>query len=246
MIDQATLQKLIEMRLPHMAESYREQMKNPQFNELMFEERFGILVDIEWSRRKSHRLSKLIKNARFQQPHAVIENIEYLPDRNLDRSQLLRFSTCKYIEEKHNLILLGATGAGKSYLSCALGVSACRNFYKVSYIRLPDLLNELAVARGEGVFSKVIATYKNVPLLILDEWLLVKLSHVEARDLLELIEARHQSGSTIFCSQFSPAGWAAKIGEDTLAEAILDRIVHNAYTVVIDGKESMRKRNAIE
>ena len=136
--------------------------------------------------------------------------LEYLPDRNLDRNQLLRLSTCTYIEEKHNLILLGATGAGKSYIVCALGVSACRNFYKVRYIRLPDLFNELAVAWGECVFSKAISAYKNVPLLILDEWLLVKLSNTEARDLLELVEARHQNCSTIYCSQFSPAGWAVR------------------------------------
>src|SRR5699024_5886115 len=116
------------------------------------------------------------------------------------------------IQEKHNVMLLGASGNGKTYLACALGIAACRNFYTVKYIRLPDLLNELSVARGEGIFKKVIGTYKKVGLLILDEWLLVGLKETEARDLLEIVESRHHKGSTIFCSQFAPEGWHEKIG----------------------------------
>ena len=138
-----------------------------------------------------------------------------------------------------------SSGVGKTYLSNALGIAACRQFYTVKYIRLPDLMNELAVARGEGIYKKVMNQYKKVSLLILDEWLLIPLSNTEARDLLEIVEARHKRGSTIFSSQFTPAGWHGKIGEGTLADAILDRIVHDSYTILVDGEESMRKRKGI-
>lgn len=223
-----------EMRLTAMAESYRTQLQDPSYGALSFEERLGLIVDIEWARRKNNRLSKLIRSAGFQQTDACIENIKYHADRKLDKAQITRLSTCNYIQEKHNIIIMGASGAGKTYLACAFGMSACRNFYTVKYIRLPDLLNELAVARGKGIYKKVINQYKKVKLLILDEWLLVPLKESEARDLLEIVEARHQNGSTIFCSQFSPAGWHGRIGEGTLADAILDRIVYDSYPITIE------------
>ncbi|HWR08231.1 ATP-binding protein [Sporomusa sp.] len=135
---------------------------------------------------------------------------------------------------------------GKTYLGCSFGVAACRNFYTVKYIRLPDLLNELTIARSEGCYAEVIKQDRKVSLLILDEWLLMPLGSSEARDLLEIIEARHNLASTIFCSQFTPAGWHSKIGEDTLADAILDRIIYNSYKIIIEGKDSMRKRKGIQ
>ncbi|MFD1707937.1 ATP-binding protein, partial [Siminovitchia sediminis] len=181
--------------------------------------------DTEWSRRQNNKLERLIKSAQLSNNQASIEDIEYHPDRKLDKSQILRLAHGNYIEEYHNIILKGASGNGKTYLACAFGIAACRQFYKVKYVRLPDLLDELAVARGEGIFRKVIKQYKKVNLLILDEWLLTPLKGNEARDLLEIIEARHRNGSTIFCSQFDPRGWHEKIGEETLADAILDRIV---------------------
>jgi DNA replication protein DnaC len=240
-----TLRKLHEMRLAAMADSYQNQLLDPNFQALSFEEHFGLLVDLEWSRRKNNRLSSLIRKADFQQSNACIEDIEYHTDRKLDRTQILRLATGAYIQDKLNIIIMGASGAGKTYLACAFGIAACRNYYPVKYIRLPELLNELAVARGEGIYQRVIKTYKKIPLLILDEWLLVSLKENEARDLLEIVEARHQRGSTVFCSQFSPAGWHGKIGESTLADAILDRIVHSSYTITIEGMDSMRKRKGL-
>ncbi len=245
MVHEPTLRKLQEMRLSVMAESYQNQLLDQNFQVLSFEERFGLLVDTEWSRRKNNRLSSLIRKADFQQSNACIEDIEYHVDRKLDRTQVLRLATGAYIQDKLNIIIMGASGAGKTYLACAFGIAACRNSYPVKYVRLPELLNELAVARGEGIYQRVMKSYKKIPLLILDEWLLVSLKESEARDLLEIVEARHQRGSTIFCSQFAPAGWHGKIGESTLADAILDRIVHSSYTITIEGMDSMRKRKGL-
>jgi len=245
MINQETVNKLHDMRLSAMAEAYREQMENNDMSALSFDERFGMMVDFEWSRRKSNHLKGLIKKAGLHFPNAAIEDVEYHADRKLDRSQILQLSGCNYIAEKHNIILLGASGAGKTWLACAFGMAACRNYYSTKYIRLPDLLNELAVARGEGQFLKVMKTYKKVSLLILDEWMLMPLTDTQSRDVLEIVEARHQTGSTIFCSQFSPEGWHSKIGESTLADAILDRIVHDSYSIFIDGDDSMRRRKGI-
>jgi DNA replication protein DnaC len=245
MVQETTLRKLHEMRLSVMAESYENQLLDQNFQALSFEERFGLLVDTEWSRRKNNRLASLIRKADFQQSNACIEDVEYHADRKLDRTQVLRLATGAYIQDKLNIIIMGASGAGKTYLACAFGIAACRNFYPVKYVRLPELLNELAVARGEGIYQRVMKTYKKIPLLILDEWLLVSLKESEARDLLEIVEARHQRGSTIFCTQFAPAGWHGKIGESTLADAILDRIIHSSYAITIEGKDSMRKRKGL-
>ena len=245
MINQETVQKMIDMRLSAMADAFRYQQQNSKdYHSLSFEDRLGMLIDSEWSRRKSNHLTKLIKDSKLHTPNAAIEDIDYHADRQIDRAQLLRLATCSYITDKNNIILMGSTGSGKTYIACALGIAACRKSYSVRYIRLPDLLAELDVARGHGVFAKTIKQYKKVSLLILDEWLLTPLTEVEARDLLEIVEARHSVASTIFCSQFASAGWRDKIGEETIAEAIMDRIVHNAYEITIHSKESMRKKMA--
>jgi DNA replication protein DnaC len=246
MLEQATIEKLHQMKLSAMAEAFRKQTQDPSLAGLGFEDRFGLIVDTEWSKRKNNHLTRLIRNAVFSDASACVENIEYSADRKLDKTQIATLSTCNYIQERHNIIILGAAGAGKSYLGCALGNAACRNFFGVKYIRLPELLNDLAVARGEGAFKKLIKEYKRVSLLILDEWLLVPLSSQGARDLLEIVEARHKRASTIFISQFAPQGWHQRIDEATLADAILDRIVHDSYTICIEGKDSMRKKKGIK
>jgi DNA replication protein DnaC len=245
MMNEATITRLYEMKLSAMAASYRQQMENNSIHKFSFDERFGLLVDTEWTSRKNNRLKRLIHRADFPLLGACIEDIEYRADRKLNREQIIQLATCDYIAEKRNVIILGATGAGKTYLSCALGMAACRLFYSVKYVRLPELLDELSTARGEGIFQKVLQGYKKIGLLILDEWLLIPLSDSESRDLLEIVESRHGRCSTIFSSQFDPAGWQAKIGEGPLAEAVLDRIVHGSHTIFIDGEQSMRKYKGI-
>ena len=245
MVNEATISRLYEMGFSTMAASYRQQMGDSGINKLSFDERLGLLVDTEWTNRKNNRLKRLIRSAGFPISNACIEDIEYRADRKLDREQILHFGTCAYIGKRHNIIILGATGAGKTYLSCALGMSACRLFHSVKYIRLPDLLDELFIARGEGTFKNVMQGYKKIALLILDEWLLTPLTVSESRELLEIVEARSGRCSTIFSSQFDPAGWQVKIGEGPLAESILDRIIHDSYTILIGGQESMRKYKGI-
>ncbi|MUV37157.1 Insertion sequence IS408 putative ATP-binding protein [Lentibacillus sp. JNUCC-1] len=154
MTNESTLSKLNDMRMAAMAESYQEQLRNPDYQSMTFEDRFALLVDLEWSRRQNNKLERLIKGAQFRNNQAAIEDIEYHADRKLDKEQILRLASGQYIEEHRNIILKGASGNGKTYLACAFGIAACRQFYKVKYIRLPDLLDELAVARGKGCSGK--------------------------------------------------------------------------------------------
>jgi DNA replication protein DnaC len=245
MLNENTVSKLHEMHLSVMAQAFRDQTTDNGFAGMSFEERFGLLVDAEWAARKSNRMTRLIRNADYAISGACVEDIEYHPDRKLDKTQISRLAACQYIQEYHNVVILGATGSGKSYIACALGMAASRSFFAVKYIRLPDLLAELAIARGDGSYRKVMKQYKQTKLLILDEWLLFPLKESEARDLLEIVEARHKRASTIFCSQFDVAGWHLKIGEPTLADAICDRIVHDSYTILIEG-DSMRKKKGIQ
>lgn len=242
MLNSETVEKLRDMKMGTMARKFGEQLASPNISALSFEERFGMLVDIEWTTRRNNRLKRLIRAANYSVSNAALEDIDYTPDRKLDKSLIERLGTCTYIENHHNVILLGATGSGKTYIANALGMTANRNFLTVKYIRLPELLADLTVAKIDGTYKKVLKTYKSVALLIIDEWLLSPLKDTEARDLLEITEGRYHKGSTIFCSQFDVKGWHEKIADPTLADSIVDRIVHDAYKIIIEGKESMRKK----
>lgn len=246
MLDNNTVTKLREMKLNVMADIFKEQMADPKYQSMSFEDRFGMLVDRQWQTRKNNRLKSLIKQANFSVSSACIEDIDYGSGRNLDKNLILLLSKCDYINNHNSVIILGATGTGKTYLACALGMAAVRNFIQVKYIRLPELLTEIAIARSSNtMYTKTIPQYQKYPLLIIDEWLLHDLTEMEARDLLEIMEYREKCASTIFCSQFDIRGWREKIKNRIVADAVCDRIVHKSYVIEIEAKDSMRKLNGI-
>ena len=193
MINQSTIDKLIEMRLSSMADAFRIQMNDPSMKEVPFEDRFGMLVDVEYTNRKNNRLKRLIRQAELEQPDASIAAIDYQSGRKLNKDLISRLATCEYITEYRNIFITGATGSGRTYMACAFGMEACKHYYTVKYVRLPDLLLDLQAARDSGTFTSVLKKYTKPVLLIIDEWLLLKLTESEARNLFELIHKRGRS-----------------------------------------------------
>ena len=248
MLNETTLGKLRDLKLKSMADGFNEQLSNTHFEQMAFEERFGLLVDAEWTRRENGRRERLFKKATFSVGSACIEDIEYHADRKFDRNLITKLGTCNYINESHNIIILGPTGSGKTFLGNAFGVAASNKRFAVKFTKLPDLLSELSIAYGERKYHQILKQYTQVKLLILDEWLLFPLRGEEARFLFDLVDSRYNTGATIFCSQFEPNGWYEKIGEPALADAICDRIINNAYTIVAGSKdsESMRRRKGLK
>ena len=214
MTNQSTIDKLIGMRLTTMADAFRNQLDDPKFKEVPFEDRFGMLVDIEYSNRKNNRQKRLIRNAGFDQPEANIMDINYTSGRKLNKNLINRLATCEYISEHRNLFITGATGCGKTYMACAFGIEACKQYFNTRYVRLPDLLIDLEMARTDGSYKKVMAKYANPVVLILDEWLLLKPTDPEQRDIFELLHRRRKKSSTIFCSQYEFEEWYDQLGGD--------------------------------
>jgi DNA replication protein DnaC len=240
MLNETTMTKLRAMNLKAIGDAFHEQLTGKQCEQMPFEDRFGLLVDIEWMRRENSRLSKLIKNACFPFRSACLEDLDYTT-REIDKNLIVNLSTCNYIFNQQNLLILGPTGGGKTFLATALGLAATRKRLVVKYYRTPDLLSDFAIARGEGNLRKLLKQLSKFALLILDEWLLFPLTENEVRDIFDLIECRNSFGAMIFCSQFEMKGWHSKIGELCVADAICDRISARCTTIKLEPHESMRR-----
>jgi DNA replication protein DnaC len=240
---EATIEKLLLMKLYGMAEGLREQMNNPEYRDLDFEERFGLLVDKEKLYRENRQLKTLASKAHFRHPSACFENIDFRTKRGLTRDGLFRLCQNEWIRNRHNLIIVGPTGVGKTFIACALGVSAIRQGISTLYVRMPRFARELKIARADGSYVKLLQRLQRMRLLIIDDWGLNTFADEERRDFLEIMEDRHQVRSTIIASQLPITMWHDVIGDPTLADAICDRIVHNAHKIILTG-ESMRKTHS--
>lgn len=237
MLNNPTIEKLMDLKLRVMA----QMMKEPEHNllELSFEERLGIMVEREWLAKKNARIKRLLRNASLGIT-ACIEDIDYSSQRTIDKQVIRTLSTCAFIEQKLNIIISGKTGSGKSYLACAFGNNACRQGYIVKYFRIPGLLLEIEHARSENRYAKFMAGLQKVKLLILDDIGLKSYSLEESRDILEIAEIRYSQGSTILAGQIPHTKWYNLFSDPTIADAIMDRFVHNSYILALDSKQSMR------
>jgi DNA replication protein DnaC len=239
MLIQPLLDKLTQLRLPGIRSGLEEQLQNPQYAELSFEDRLGLLVDLECTRRADNSLRRRIKTARFTLP-AVIEDLDLSPARGLERSLILELAQGEWIRRHLNILVLGPTGAGKSYMACALGHAACRQGFSVRYQRTSRLLHEIMLSHADGSYPKLLTKLARVQLLIFDDWLRDPLTPSQARDLLEVLDDRYGRSSTLVATQIPIEDWHDRLPDPTLGDAILDRLVHNAYRLELKG-ESMRK-----
>lgn len=241
MLNQQTMEKLQALRLVGMAEAFRAQSQQADITDLSFEERFALLVDQQWNWKQNRALARRLVNAKLR--HRVsVEDIDFRQPRDLDRA-LIRFlaQSSAWVGQHQNVFLIGPTGIGKSFLACALAEKACRDGYTALYTRASQLFRDLSLARADGSLRSRLARLAKMDVLVVDDWAMAPLSDIERRDFLEICEDRYQIRSTILTSQLPVAQWHTQIGDPTLADSILDRLVHNAHRVEMQG-ESMRKK----
>ena len=240
MLIHPVLDKLQTLRFFGILNALEEQMKMPDIEKLSFDERFGLLIDREMIDRQNRRFKTRLRKAKLRQ-NACLEDIDFRHPRGLDKSLMMQLASGQWIKEANNLLIIGPTGVGKTYLACALAHKACQLDYSALYFRLPRLLQQLDIAKGDGRYGKLLKSFAKTDLLILDDWGLKKLIKEQSHDLLEIFEDRHRLRSTLITSQLPVDHWHEIIGNPTLADAILDRLVHNAYRINLKG-ESMRKK----
>ncbi len=239
MLTHPTREKLQALRLSGMFKALEEQQRIPDISDLGFEERLGLLIDRELTERENRRLGTRLKKAKLRHT-CCVEDINFKASRGLDKTLILNLAACTWVARGLNLLLCGPTGIGKSYLACALGHKACLEGYSVLYLRLPRLFEDLRLAKADGRYGKLMLSYAKTDLLILDDWGLTPMTDPQRRDLLEILEDRYGKRSTIVTSQLPVPAWHEAIGDPTLADAILDRLVHNAHKIELKG-DSLRK-----
>ena len=242
MLNQQTFEKLYALKLNGLAEALKDQLQQPACKEFPFEERLGLLVDRQWTWKENRRLARLLSNAKLK-INASLEDLDYRHPRGLDKSIMLSLATCDWIQKSQNILITGPTGTGKTFLACALAHKACREGYSALYTRAPRLFQDLALARGDGSFVSLLKTLAKTKILLIDDLGLTPLTDAERRDLLEIIEDRQSLSSTIVTSQLPIENWHDSIGDPTIADAILDRIIHSSHRILLKGP-SMRKKGS--
>lgn len=243
MLNHPTLDKLNALRFTGMVKALTDQAELPDIEQLSFEERLGLLVDREMTERADRRLQTRLRQAKLKHS-ACVEDIDYRGGRSLDKVLIRDLASCRWVQQHLNLIITGPTGVGKTWIACALAHKACQEGYRARYLRLPRLLESLPIAKGDGSYTKLLLQLSRLDVLILDDWGLSPLKAEQRTDLLEILEDRNETGSTIVTSQLPIESWHDMIGEATIADAILDRLVHSAYKLKLKG-ESMRKKKQL-